>query len=234
MMDPMSNRSPAVSSLSSAVQDYLKVIWNQAEWGGVVSTKVLSDHFGVPPARVSEMIKKLAADGLVDHQPYRAITLTRQGERLALQMVRRHRLIETFLVRTLGYGWDEVHDEAESLEHSASDLMIERIDQQLGHPERDPHGDPIPTGDGRIVIPDDAVALAEAGPGAYVITRVSDADPERLVYFADRHLLPGARLTVLRQDQHAGTVTVEPDDGPPTALARTAAGDAIMLVPAQR
>src|SRR5690606_101486 len=131
---------------------------------------------------VTEMVKKLAASGLVDHVPYGAITLTGEGRTLALRMVRRHRLIETWLVEAFGYRWDEVHDEAEVLEHAISDRMLDAIFEQLGRPTRDPHGDPIPTAEGTVAFPA-AVLLAEAPDGHEgVVVRIRDRDPKLLRY----------------------------------------------------
>lgn len=141
-------------ALSSVAQDYLKVIWTIQEWSlERISTKLLSEKMGVSASTVSEAIRKLSDQGLVDHARYGSIALTDTGRAAAVSMVRRHRLLETYLVHELGYGWDEVHDEAEILEHAVSDLMISRIDAKLGFPERDPHGDPIPAADGSIPTP---------------------------------------------------------------------------------
>jgi DtxR family Mn-dependent transcriptional regulator len=132
------------------------------------------------PSSVTEMVKKLVSQGLVTHAPYGAITLTDAGRREALRMVRRHRLVETWLVEGFGYTWDEVHDEAEVLEHALSDRLLDAIDAQLGRPERDPHGDPIPDADGRVTRPDASLA-AELDPDARGrVARISDRDPEVL------------------------------------------------------
>ncbi|MDF2443740.1 MAG: DtxR family transcriptional regulator, Mn-dependent transcriptional regulator, partial [Subtercola sp.] len=132
--------------LTNAAQDYLKVIWAASEWEPEpVTVKQLAERTGVSAATVSDGIRKLAGLGMVAHEPYGSIELTEAGRAVAIGMVRRHRLVETFLVEMLGYSWDEVHDEAEVLEHAVSDLLIDRIDRQLGFPARDPHGDPIPT-----------------------------------------------------------------------------------------
>ncbi len=128
------------------------------------------------------MVKKLTAQGLVEHAPYGAITLTASGRSQALRMVRRHRLVETWLVRQFGYTWDEVHDEAEVLEHVLSDRLLDAIDEQLGHPTRDPHGDPIPAADGTVATPD-AVLLKEIGRGR--VARISDRDPSLLRALAE-------------------------------------------------
>ncbi len=139
------------------------------------------------------MVRKLKDQGLVDHQPYSAITLTADGVRLALSMVRRHRLIETFLVRELGYRWDEVHDEAELLEHAVSDTFIERMAAKLGNPARDPHGDPIPAADGSVQVPA-AHRMSELDDGhTGLITRISDENPELLRYLAAEEIDAGRR-----------------------------------------
>lgn len=166
---------------STAVDDYLKSIHSHTEWQpDPITPSQLATRLGLAPSTVTEMVKKLAAAGLVDHQPYGAITLTDEGRMRALAMLRRHRLIETWLVEVHGYGWDEVHDEAEVLEHALSDRLLDRIDAQLGHPTRDPHGDLIPSADGSVVRPV-TVRLDEATPGVMGrIVRISDRDPDVL------------------------------------------------------
>ena len=177
----------SVDELSSAAQDYLKLIWSATEWTDQPMTvSRLAERLGIRPATASDGIRRLTAQGLVEHRPYGSIELTEEGRRHAIQMVRRHRLLETFLVDVLGYGWDEVHDEAELLEHTVSDAFVERLDVKLGRPRRDPHGDPIPTSDGSVHYP---VAhrldqLDDGHPGRLV--RVSDADPA-VLRLLDRH-----------------------------------------------
>lgn len=162
-------------------QDYLKAIWNAEEWSDdPVTASHLADRMNVAAPTVSQTLRRLVDAGWVDHTPYGSPRLTDEGRRIALAMVRRHRLIETWLVRELGYRWDEVHDEAESLEHAVSDRFVERIDVLLGHPRRDPHGDPIPAADGTVVRPA-AVRLTDLSPGeGGTVARVDDADPEVL------------------------------------------------------
>jgi DtxR family Mn-dependent transcriptional regulator len=221
-----------VAEISETAQDYLKTIWSLTEWDEPpATTKALADRFGTTPAAVSDMIKRLAAQGLVTHEPYRHIELTARGERYAIEVVRRHRLVETFLVTSLGYSWDEVHAEAETLEHSMSDLMVDRIDRMLGHPRHDPHGDPIPAPDGTVEHPADAVHLSDAAPGRYLVSRVSDADPARLTFFLGRGLTPGAPVRVVAW--HPGSQTVEIDSAAATGVALAApAAAAVMVVPA--
>ena len=142
------------SAPSSSIEDYVKVIYGFTEWQDKpITYSQLAQSLGVANSSVSEMVRKLKDQGLVDHKPYSAITLTDSGVRLALSMVRRHRLIETYLVQEFGYSWDEVHDEAELLEHAVSDTFIERMATKLGNPQRDPHGDPIPAADGTVLLP---------------------------------------------------------------------------------
>lgn len=163
------------------MEDYLKVIYSHTEWQDAPITGTqLAARLGLVPSTVTEMIKKLVSQGLVRHAPYGAITLTDAGRAEALRMVRRHRLVETWLVEGFGYTWDEVHDEAEVLEHALSDRLLAAIDAQLGHPARDPHGDPIPDAEGVVTRPD-AVLAAELEPGARGrVARISDRDPEVL------------------------------------------------------
>ncbi len=197
MDQPLGSVVVDVDAISPVAQDYLKTIWSATEWGDApITGRALAERFGTTPANVSESLKRLGAQGLLVHAPYKSIELTSRGERYAIAMVRRHRLIEAFLVTSLGYAWDEVHDEAESLEHAASDRMIDRIDDLLGHPTHDPHGDTIPTRDGQVVGPSHAVRLGRATPGAYRIVRISDDDPHELTRFQALGLTPGATISV--------------------------------------
>ena len=165
----------------TAIEDYVKVIYAHTEWQSEpITTNALAARLGLAASSVTEMVKKLVAQGLAEHERYGAITLTADGTALALRMLRRHRIIETWLVQTHGYRWDEVHDEAEVLEHALSDRLLDAIDEQLGHPTCDPHGDPIPTRDGRITSPV-AVLLRDAPAGTIgTVVRVSDRDPRVL------------------------------------------------------
>lgn len=197
------------NSLSAASEDYLKVIWTAQEWTDApVTVSALSAHVGNSPSSVSEAVKKLTAQGLLTHARYGSITLTEAGTREAVAMVRRHRLIETFLVEYLDYGWDEVHDEAEHLEHAVSDKLVNALDRRLGYPVRDPHGDPIPSRDGSFP-PLAAVRLSmcEAGTMA-TVARVSDTDPELLRYVAGLGLHLDVPVQVLQHQAYAGTLTL--------------------------
>ena len=184
-----------LSELSVSTQNYLKTIWSLEEWTEAPATaSALAERMGLRVSSVSDGLKRLAAADLIDHQRYGAIELTPLGRTYAVAMIRRHRLIETFLVETLGYTWDRVHDEAEVLEHAVSDFMIERIDAILNHPTRDPHGDPIPDASGRISFPQ-TVPLTQCEPGERVILeRITDSDPKLLRYLQDHGFVPGARL----------------------------------------
>jgi DtxR family Mn-dependent transcriptional regulator len=210
--------------LTPVAQDYLKVIWNAQEWSpNRVSTKMLAEKIGVSASTASESIRKLAEQGLVDHEKYGAVTLTDSGRRAALAMVRRHRLLETFLVNELGYSWDEVHDEAEVLEHAISERLVARIDAKLGFPRRDPHGDPIPASDGYVPSPP-ARQLWDCHDGeAGTVARISDADPEMLRYFDTVGISLDSRLRVLTRREFAGMISVAIEsgasgDGAPTTV----------------
>ncbi|TRW84930.1 manganese-binding transcriptional regulator MntR [Mycolicibacterium sp. 018/SC-01/001] len=203
--------------LTTVAQDYLKVIWTAQEWSPEkVSTKLLAERIGVSASTASESIRKLADQGLVDHEKYGAVTLTDAGRRAALAMVRRHRLMETFLVRELGYGWDEVHDEAEVLEHAVSDRMLDRIDAKLGFPTRDPHGDPIPAADGQVPTPPARQLSACQDGDTGAVARISDADPEMLRYFDSVGISLDSHVRVVARRDFAGMISVavhNPQDG---------------------
>ncbi|MBI8989484.1 iron dependent repressor, metal binding and dimerization domain protein [Corynebacterium meridianum] len=188
----------SLSDLPDRSQDYLKVIWDICErTGEPAALKDVAAQTGQKTSTASEAVRRLTERGLVRHRPYSGVTLTDEGTRLAIGMMRRHRILEMFLCTTLGYTWDEVHEEADVLEHSVSDKLIERIDAHLGHPVRDPHGDPIPDHDGAMV---DSMSepLSGVEEGANVtVDRVSDRDPELLRYLADHGIRPGAGLSVL-------------------------------------
>ncbi len=187
----------SVSELSASTQNYLKAIWGLQEWSDApVTASSLAAKAGVKLSTASDAVRKLTDQGLLEHTPYGAVTLTAQGRAHAVAMVRRHRLIETFLVQVLGFRWDQVHDEAEDLEHAVSDFMVDRIDEHLGYPTRDPHGDPIPTPDGRVARPE-AILLSALTPGSRArVERISDADAGLLQYFAERGIGVGTELEV--------------------------------------
>jgi len=215
-VSPDETPNSGVRDLTMVAQDYLKIIWTTQEWSHEkVSTKLLAERLGVSASTASESIRKLADQGLVHHEKYGAVTLTDRGRHAALGVVRRHRLLETFLVSELGYGWDEVHDEAEILEHAVSDLMLDRIDAKLGFPTRDPHGDPIPAADGRVPTPPARQLSACADGDLGTVARISDADPEMLRYFDAVGISLDSRLQVLARRDFAGmiSVSVQSSDG---------------------
>jgi DtxR family transcriptional regulator, Mn-dependent transcriptional regulator len=195
--------------LSSATEDYAKAIFSlQAELGGPVSTTAIAERLGVTPASASGMVRRLQEHGLVAHRPYKGVELTPEGRRVALRVVRHHRLLETYLSRSLGVPWDRIHDEAERLEHALSDDLEALIADKLGHPTHDPHGDPIPTAE--LVLeerPRECLASLEAGATG-VLTRVSDAKPEMLRYLAERGIAPGAQFEVLERQPFDGPLFV--------------------------
>jgi DtxR family transcriptional regulator, Mn-dependent transcriptional regulator len=194
--------------VSDSAQDYLKAIW-KLEQSGDMSTTALAVKLGVAPASATAMLKKLAALGLVEHERYRGASLTPAGERMALEVVRHHRLLELYLMEALGLSWDQVHEEAERLEHHLSDELEKRIDRALGFPTRDPHGDPIPTPELRLAS-DERVCLADLEAGSMtIVRRVPDADPELLRYLATLGLVPAESVTILDQAPFDGPVTVE-------------------------
>ena len=187
-MTPSSSRAaavrpawrPSVAGDSTVTQDYLKVVWAACEWGGSgASITGLAKRMEVAPSTASENVARLVEEGLLVHEPYKAVTLSEEGRRRAMGMIRRHRILETYLVTQLGFGWDEVHAEAEELEHAVSERLLERLDAVLGYPTRDPHGDPIPTADGRLVVPD--LVRLETRPVGFdgVVGRIQD-DSETL------------------------------------------------------
>ncbi|WP_456413333.1 metal-dependent transcriptional regulator [Oceanithermus profundus] len=181
--------------LSEAQEDYLKqVLLLSGE--GPVTTQALARRMGVRPASVTGMLKKLASLGLVDHAPYRGVTLTEAGRAVALEVLRHHRLIETYLAEALGYDWDEVHEEAERLEHHISEAFEARIAEWLGHPERDPHGDPIPTAGLALPHPE-GPRMSESRPGRYRLLRVRAQDEGTLALLARLGLVPGARFELI-------------------------------------
>lgn len=163
---------------ATAIEDYVKVIYGHTEWQPEkITTTELAARLGLAASSVTEMVKKLVTAGLVNHEPYGAIELTPDGTALALRMVRRHRLIETWLVNHVGFSWDEVHDEAEVLEHAMSDRVVDAIDDQLGNPTRDPHGDPIPDRNGAATRVDAALLVDMPVGASGAVVRISDRDP---------------------------------------------------------
>jgi DtxR family Mn-dependent transcriptional regulator len=217
--------------LSATAQDYVKVVWNAGEWSDApVTTTQLANRIGVAPSTVSETVRRLSDQGLLEHAPYGAVTLTARGHQHALAIVRKHRLIETYLVEMLGYRWDEVHDEAEVLEHACSARMIDAMDAALGHPTRDPHGDPIPGPDGVVPSPA-ATVLAQAQPGQWRIARISDADPALLRHLTDVGLTLDVEVHVLPRQKYDDGVRLERPGGDQPLSLGAAVAQALWLVP---
>lgn len=202
---------------SSSVGDYIKAIW---DLGGVgnASTKDVAARLLVSPASVSNMFVRLQEMGLAKYERYQGASLTERGRVEALRLVRRHRLIETFLLEHLGYDWQEVHQEAERLEHAVSDDFTGRLAEFLGHPDHDPHGDPIPSAEGTLEV-DDSFPLSQAAAGQRLrIAKVRDEDAAMLDYFGDRNLVPGRRLIVREVRALDGVVIVEDEEAEVYAL----------------
>jgi len=194
---------------SISVQDYLQAIYRLQEEQVRVSTSALADRLGVAPASATGMIRKLHRDGLVEYARYRGVVLTAEGQNAALRVLRRHRLWELFLTEVLGLSWDEVHVEAHRLEHATSERVAERLAAFLQQPEADPHGQPIPAGDGQFP-PRETVALLDAEVGRSVrVVEVPDGDAALLRRLADWRLVPGASVTLLEWDEAAGAVRVQ-------------------------
>jgi DtxR family Mn-dependent transcriptional regulator len=194
--------------LTRSVEDYLKVIYSLSPEGRAASTSEIAHRLELSAPSVSGMIKRLSEQGLLEHVPYKGVLLTTEGRRAALRMIRRHRILEAYLVARLGYTWDAVHEEAERLEHAVSDELIERMAEALGNPEADPHGEPIPTAEGWVeeVL---ATPLAEIPAGETVeVRRVTAGDPDRLRYLASVGLQPGATVTVLEHQPFSGPITL--------------------------
>jgi DtxR family Mn-dependent transcriptional regulator len=197
------------SEFSTAVEDYAKAIYAlQDRSDGTVSNTALAERLGVTPASASGMVRKLDDLGLVTHVRYRGVQLTDRGTKLALEVVRHHRLLELFLSESLGVPWDRVHEEAEVLEHVLSDDLEVLIAEKLGHPTHDPHGDPIPSAD-LVIAEEETERLASLEPGDEgTLVRVSDAEPEMLRYLAERGIAPGASLEVVDKQPFGGPLFV--------------------------
>ncbi|QDU72555.1 metal-dependent transcriptional regulator [Mucisphaera calidilacus] len=193
---------------TSTVENYLKAIHGLGQSaGGRVSTGALAERLSVTPGTVTTMVKQLAERRLIDYRPREGVRLTRSGRAVAVDVLRRHRLIELFLVEVMQLDWSEVHAEAEALEHVISERMLERMDDMLGRPTRDPHGDPIPTAAGDL--PMRALSpLSDAGEGVHVLGQIVGDDPAYLTWLADHGLHPGARVAVVGRDAFAGTIRV--------------------------
>lgn len=205
--------------VTKTVEDYLTIVWKAQEWpGDHATTTGIAATLGVTASTVSANLKKLARDGLLEYEPYGTPTLTEEGRSLAVPVIRRHRLIETYLTERLGLTWDEVHDEADLLEHAVSDRLLARIDQALGYPTRDPHGDAIPAADGTVTRTE-AISLLELAPGAAgLLVRVSDREPDILRHLHDLGITLDSRLTVVKATDATGSMQVRSGDGQAVTL----------------
>jgi DtxR family Mn-dependent transcriptional regulator len=204
--------------LTESVQDYLKAVWKLGR-DEPASTSAIAEELGVSAASATAMLKRLDALGLVEHERYHGARLTPAGERIALEVVRHHRLLELYLMEHLGLGWDEVHAEAERLEHHLSEELEARIDAALGHPTRDPHGDPIPSPE-LVLASEEARCLGDVDSGdVAIVRRVPDSDPALLRYLAELGLVPEREVRIVERAPFDGPVTIEVE-GARHAIAR--------------
>jgi len=196
----------ASPALTGPVEDYLKAIYD-LERSGQATTNEIALRLAISPASVSGMVRRLAEQGLIRHEPYKGVRLTASGRRAALRTLRRHRILECYLTEVLGYPWDRVHEEAEQLEHAASEELINRMDAALGNPRFDPHGAPIPTADGEVD-ENPLRSLADARADEVVrVSRVLDEDGSRLRYLAELGIKPGAAVHILEKAPFDGPIT---------------------------
>lgn len=193
---------------SNSVQDYLKAIYLLGESGDQVTTTAIAERLGVSPASVTSMIKRLADRGHLEHRRYQGVALTDSGREMALEVIRHHRLLEAYLQKALGMDWDEIHDEAEVLEHAISEQFEDRISDLLGNPTHDPHGDPIPPKRGKHT-ENVHEPLKEFARGRAMVKRVSDRDPEALRYLSKIGLRPGTSIVVEEHAPFGGPVWVK-------------------------
>ncbi len=202
------DRSAERPRITQAMEDYLRAVYHLRGETGEVTTQRLAEELGVAGPSVTNMVKRLDQLGLLRHARYQGVALTEAGERVALEVTRHHRLLERYLVETLGFGWDEVHAEADRLEHHISEELEARLDAALGHPTHDPHGDPIPSQQLHVDVPTDR-ALVGLAPGERgVVARVSDDDPAKLRYLGDLGLFPGVPVVVLEALPYGGSLRV--------------------------
>jgi DtxR family Mn-dependent transcriptional regulator len=199
--------------LTGPVEDYLKAIFELEQSGEPAETNAIARMLNIAPASVSGMVRRLSDQGLITHERYHGARLTASGRRAALRTIRRHRVIEAYLTSALGYSWDRVHDEAERLEHAASDELIDRMAAAIGEPETDPHGAPIPTREGtlneRALVP---LSSLEPGKSARVERVSDDKDADRLRYLAELGIVPGAEIQVIAREPYGGPIAVRIGD----------------------
>lgn len=218
-------------ALTAPAEDYLKAIYDLERSGNAAGTNEIAAQLAIAPASVSGMVRRLAEQGLIEHERYRGARLTEAGRRAALRTLRRHRIIEAYLAQALGYPWDRVHDEAERLEHAASDELVDRMAAAIGEPARDPHGAPIPTREGAVDEPRltsiDELAVGERAR----VRRVSDRDGDRLRYLAELGMTPGTTFEVVELAPFDGPVTLRLDDGTTRSVGRALARQVLVEPP---
>lgn len=198
-------------NVTPAIEDYLKAIYTLQQINAAVRTFDLAVHLGVKPPSVTSMLKSLANLNLIVYKPYQGVELTEAGKRIALEIVRHHRLIESFLVKALGYSWDEVHEEAEVLEHFISEKLEARIADYLGNPTYDPHGDPIPSLDGALPAYSNASLAEFPEKTSLTVTRIATQESEKLRYLAKLKIIPGAKLKIITKAPFDGPITIQID-----------------------
>jgi DtxR family Mn-dependent transcriptional regulator len=196
------------NAVTSTAEDYLKAVLKLEDMHEKASTSNVARRLAVADGTVTDMLRKLQSAGLLEYTPYHGATLTSRGRAIALKILRRHRLIELFLHRIMGYGWEQVHDEAERLEHAVSDLFVERIDVLMNYPSKDPHGEVIPDARG-FRESEDYISLAEAEEGRFTIRKVINASPELLTYLNQKSLVPGQSFTVLEKAPFQGPLKLQ-------------------------
>jgi DtxR family Mn-dependent transcriptional regulator len=206
--DEVRTKPPSTEPLTAPVEDYLKAIYTIGKGTGAAATNDIAQRLALAPASVSGMVRRLADQGLLAYERYHGVKLTETGRRAALRTLRRHRVIEAYLAQALGYPWDRVHEEAERLEHAASDELVDRMAATIGEPEVDPHGAPIPTRDG-AVDETEYTSLADLPIGVPgMVVRVADEDPAMLRYLAELSVVPGKRITVKARAPYGGPITL--------------------------
>lgn len=226
--------SKPVPELTAPVEDYLKAIYELETSGEPAETNAIARLLNIAPASVSGMIRRLAEQGLITHERYHGARLTTAGRRAALKTLRRHRVIESYLTSALGYSWDRVHDEAERLEHAASDELIDRMAAAIGEPDVDPHGAPIPTREGRL-LERSLVTLASMSAGDSArIERVSDKSGDRLRYLAELGIVPGEVVTVVAREPFDGPIALRVGSVNKTIGAALAAQILVSPTPSRR
>ena len=196
------------STVSSTAEDYLKAVLNLEDMHEKASTSSVARRLAVADGTVTDMLRKLQSAGLLEYTPYYGATLTPRGRSIALKILRRHRLIELFLHRIMGYGWEQVHDEAERLEHAVSDFFVERIDALMNYPSKDPHGEVIPDARG-FRESEDYISLAQAEQGRFTIRKVINASPELLTYLDKESLVPAQSFTLLEKAPFQGPLKLQ-------------------------